>query len=299
MPSLQSHLFRPLTRLLAARLDTIPEVAQLRTFMAMGPQHPLLPRGVTAQPATANGVSVEWLTPTDAAPARIVLYFHGGGWTLGWYNSHRWLVAQLAQAAAARALAVDYRLAPEHPFPAALDDCVAAYRWLLQTGHAPHHIVIAGDSSGGNLTLTTLMVLREAGDPLPAAAVCLSPMTDLEGTGPTFHTNQDAALKARFALSLARNYIGASAPRTPLISPYYGSLQGFPPLLIHVGAEEILRSDAERLATQGHAAGVDTTLVIWPGMWHVWHVFAPYLPEAAQAVQAIGAFVQAQTTKKI
>lgn len=192
-------------------------------------------------------------------------------------------------------MAVDYRLAPEYPFPAALEDCLTAYRWLLKSGISSQQIVIGGDSAGGNLALTTLMALRDAGDLLPAAAVCISPMTDLAGTGESFSTNQDPLLTSQFALSMAQYYAGNQDPRLPLISPHYGSLSGLPPLLIHIGEDEILLSDATRLADNARAAGVDVSLVIWPKMWHVWHVYAPYLPEAQQAVNAIGVFVRERT----
>ena len=240
----------------------------------------------------AETVPVEWIIPPGAASDPVILYLHGGGWTLGWYNSHRWLVAQICKAAHSRALAVDYRLAPEHPFPAALEDCQTAYRWLLKHGTSPQNIVIAGDSAGGNLTLTTLMALRDAGDPLPAAAVCISPMTDLEGSGESFRTRKDPMVTAEFALAMARCYAGDQNPRLPLLSPHYGDLCGLPPLLIQVGAAEILLSDATRLAEKARSVGVEVTLAIWPNMWHVWHIFTPYLPEAQQAVNAMGAFIQ-------
>jgi acetyl esterase/lipase len=193
---------------------------------------------------------------------------------------------------------VDYRLAPEHPFPAALEDCLAAYRWLLGTGISPLDIVIAGDSAGGNLTLTTLLSLRDAGDPLPAAAVCIAPMTDLEGTGESFRTKDDPALTAEFALKVARHYAGDHDLRLPLLSPYHGDLRGLPPLLIQVGGDEILLSDATRLADDARAAGVEVHLAVWPKMWHVWHVFAPSLPEARRAIDDIGAFIRSATSSK-
>ena len=215
----------------------------------------MLPPGTTMKPARADGVSVEWMTPSNASPQSVILYLHGGGWTLGWYNSHRWMLAHICRAAACRALAVDYRLAPEDPFPAALEDCLRAYRWLLKSGTPPQQIVIAGDSAGGNLTLTTLMALRDQGDPLPAAAVCISAMTDLAGTGESFNTNNDPLLTASFASSMARHCAGGQDPCLPLISPHYGRLGGLPPLLIHVGEDEILLSDAVRLADSAREAG--------------------------------------------
>jgi len=202
------------------------------------------------------------------------------------------MLGHLCQAAACRALAVDYRLAPEAPFPAALEDCLTAYRWLLKTGTPADQIVIAGDSAGGNLTLTTMMALRDAGDPMPAGSVCISPMTDLACTGESFNTRKDALLTPKQARDFARYYAGEQDPRLPLISPCYGDLSGLPPLLIHAGGDETLLSDAQRLADRARAAGVDVRLDIWPHLWHVWHVYTPFMPEARQAVEAIGAFVR-------
>ncbi len=209
-----------------------------------------------------------------------------------WNNIERRMAAHICQAAASRALAVDYRLAPEHPFPAALEDCLTVYHWLLKNGTSPENIVIAGASAGGNLTLAMLLSLRDAGDPLPAAAVCISPVTDLAGTGESFLAKQDPALTAEFVLTMNRHYAGNQDLRSPLLSPHYGNLRGLPPLLIQVGEDEILLSDATRLADNARAAGVDVSLVIWPKMWHVWHLFAPSLPEAQLAINAIGTFIR-------
>jgi epsilon-lactone hydrolase len=291
MPSLASHVLRAVTKVLSAQMNSISSIPTLRALAATGSKTPRLPRGVTLISTRADSVPVEWIIPPQVSSQSVILYLHGGAWTLGWYNSHRWLVAHMAQAAQSRALAVDYRLAPENPFPAALEDCLTAYRWLLKSGPAPQQIVIAGDSAGGNLTLSTLMALRDAGDPLPAAGVCISPMTDLAGTGESFHIAQDPLLTAPFALAMARHYAGHQDPCGPLISPYYGHLNGLPPLLIHVGEDEILLSDAVRFADKARMAGVEVSLVIWPKMWHVWHIYVPYLPEAQQATDAIGAFI--------
>jgi monoterpene epsilon-lactone hydrolase len=284
-------VFRLLTRMLSARMDRASSLAESRAMMAGGPKQPL-PRGVTTRAATADGVPVEWIEPAEPASDAVVLYLHGGGWIFGWYPSHRSLVARICEAASCRALAVDYRLAPEHPFPAALEDCVTAYRWLAGSGVSPRRIVIAGDSAGGNLVLTTLMTLRDAGEAMPAAGVCLSPMTDLAGTGDTFRRGRDALLTVESAMSMARAYVGDQDPRAPLISPNYGDFTGLPRLLVQVGADEILLSDSLRLVENAEAAGVDVDLAVWPGMWHVWHTLAPYLPEARHAVDAIGSFVR-------
>jgi len=222
----------------------------------------------------------------------MILYLHGGAWVLGWYNNHRVLAAHIGRASGSRVLAVDYRLAPEYPFPAPLHDCLAVYKRLLNDGIDPNQIVIAGDSAGANLTLAVLLTLRDAGQTLPAAAVCISPMTDLACTGRTFNTNKDALLTAEFALSMSRHYIGTQDACLPLISPHYGDMTGLPPLLIQAGEDEILLSDAERLADNARHAGVNVTLTVWPHMWHVFHILAPYLPEAKQAIDEIGSFIR-------
>ncbi|MHB1356942.1 MAG: alpha/beta hydrolase [Anaerolineae bacterium] len=295
MPSFASYLFKPLTRIISGRMDAISSIPKLRAFMEKGSGQPRLPLGFTTNTVDADGLPLEWISPSQVADQPIILYLHGGGWTLGWYNGHRSMVAHICQAAGCRALAVDYRLAPEFPYPFALDDCVKAYRWLVRSGVSPRQIVIAGDSAGGNLALATLMSLRAAGDPLPAAAVCISPMTDLACTGASFYSHKDVLLSSGFAQTMARHYTGSHDPRLHLISPHYGNLIGLPPLLIHVGQDEILLSDAVRLAEHARAAAVDVNLVIWPGMWHVWHTYIPYLPEARQAVEAIGDFIRRHT----
>lgn len=292
MASLQSYLLRPVINMVAHQMDRTADVSKLRAFVGFGSGRPRLPKGTILKPERIEGVPTEWLVPTRRQPRTIILYLHGGGWTLGWYNSHRWFVGHLCRMTQSQALAVDYRLAPEHPFPAALDDCVKIYRWLLKTGTHPHQIVIVGDSAGGNLTLTTLLALREAGDPLPAAAICISPMTDLAMTGETFYTKHDPMLRANLAAQLAGYYVGNNDPQNPLISPHYADLSGLPPLLIHVGADEILLSDATRLAENAKTAGVAVTLKVWPDMWHVWHLLVPYLPEAQAATGEISDFVK-------
>ncbi|GAB4578379.1 MAG: alpha/beta hydrolase [Anaerolineales bacterium] len=241
----------------------------------------------------ADRIPCEWLLPNEKPPEPVILYLHGGGWVLGWYNNHRWMAAHLGQTAHCRVLAVDYRLAPEHPFPAALEDCVAAYRWLLNSGVSPNHIILAGDSAGGNLTLTTALALRERGEPLPAALVCLSPVTDLAHTGETFFTQKDPMMTPKFAIRLMDHYAGSNPKTLPLLSPLYAELAGLPPLLIQVGEEELLLSDAVRFADKAKQAGVKTTLEIWPRMWHVFQMFVPYLPEAQEAVEQVGKFVRA------
>jgi acetyl esterase/lipase len=292
MPSLRGRVIRLILNMRRALFNWDAPVEKFRAMMTRRDHIFKPPPDVAVQRITAGEVRGEWLTPPGASSRSVVLYFHGGAWTLGWTGIHRRMVAHLCQAAASRAFAVDYRLAPEDPFPAAPEDCLAAYRWLLQEGTRPQDIVIAGDSAGGNLTLTTLMSLRDAGDRLPAAAVCISPATDLEGTGESFWTIKDPVMRPEFVLRMRRLYTRDHDVRSPLISPLYGDLRGLPPLLIHAGGGEMLLSDSERLAEKAHGAGVDVTLDVWPGMWHVWHLLVPTLPEASQALEAIGAFIR-------
>jgi phosphinothricin tripeptide acetyl hydrolase len=227
----------------------------------------------------------------------VVLYLHGGGYVIGSPRSHRHLAAAIAGAAAARALLLDYRLAPEHPYPAALEDATAAYRWLLAQGIAPGRVVIAGDSAGGGLTVATLLALREAGVPLPAAGVCISPWVDLTCGGSSYVSKADAdpIVQRAGVEQMARAYLGSTAPREPLASPLFADLRGLPPLLIHVGSEEVLLDDSVQLAERARAAGVDTTLEVYERMIHVWHWFLPMLDEAQTAVEAIGRFARRHT----
>jgi acetyl esterase/lipase len=297
MISIQGFVLRTFLRLRKAGTDWDAPVEKWRTRMEWSDRFIKLPREVEVKRDLAEGVPIEWIIPFNASSQSVIFYIHGGGFTWGWYNLERRLVAHICQTAACRALAVDYRLAPEHPFPAGLEDCLTAYHGLLKNGTSPRDIVMAGFSAGGNLTLATLISLRDAGDPLPAAAVCISPLTDLEGTGESFLTKQDPALSEKLVLTNARHYAGNQDLRLPLLSPHSGDLRGLPPLLIQVGGDEILLSDATRLADNARAAGVDVSLVVWPGMWHGWHLFAPSLPEAQQAVDAIGAFIREQLNK--
>lgn len=273
-------------------MSSITSIPGRRAFSEKISRSLRLPGGVALDRQTLDGIPVEWISPLNPVPHSVVLYLHGGAWVLGWYHNHRGLAAHIGLASRSRVVAVDYRVAPEHPFPASLDDCLAVYRRLIKNGIEPNQIVIAGDSAGANLALAVLFTLRDADEALPAAAVCISPMTDLAFTGRSYHTRKDALLNAEFARSMSRLYVGNHDARSPLISPHYGDMTGLPPLLIHSGENEILLSDAERLADNARQAGVDATLTVWPKMWHAWHILAPYLPEAVQAVDEIGGFVQ-------
>jgi monoterpene epsilon-lactone hydrolase len=256
------------------------------------------PPEIKVERVSAPAAPAEWLRPPSAAPGRVVLYLHGGGYVIGSPRSHRHLAAAVAAAAAASALLLDYRLAPEHPYPAAVDDAVAAYRWLLDQGIAPGHVVVAGDSAGGGLTVATLLALREAGVPLPAGGVCISPWVDLSCGGESYRTKAavDPIVQRAGVDQMARAYLGDTPPRTPLASPLFADLGGLPPLLIHVGSDEVLLDDAVQLADRARAAGVDATLEVWDRMIHVWHWFLPMLDEAQDAIDGIGRFVRARAS---
>jgi acetyl esterase/lipase len=247
------------------------------------------------------GVPCEWLLAKGTDPDRRLLYIHGGGWTSGGLDSHRPLSARISAATGCAVLAVDYRLAPEHPFPAGLDDCIATYRWLRENGPggaaAAQSLFVAGDSAGGNLTLALLFALSQRGLPLPNAAVPISPATDFLGTGDSWRSRAARdpilTLGPEGIRALSSAYLqGATTPEDPLASPLYGDYRGLPPLLFHVGDAEVLLDDSTRAAERASKAGVDVTLEVFPGMPHVWHAFAPFLPEASQAIERIGAFVR-------
>jgi acetyl esterase/lipase len=291
MLSLQSYIYRTFIKVLSLGMNSMDSIPKLRTFSEKISRLQRLPKGSLIEKHTLDGIHVEWITPPCPVLKSVILYLHGGAWVLGWYHNHRVLATYIGQASRSRVVAVDYRLAPEHPFPASLDDCLTVYRRLINDGIKPRHIVIAGDSVGANLTLAVLLTLRDADEPLPAAAVCISPMADLAFTGNSYYTQKDALLTAKFARSMSSHYVGNQDVYNPLISPHYGDLKGLPPLLIHAGKNEILLNDAERLADKARCAGVDVTLTVWPKMWHVWHILVPYLPEAIQAINEIGSFV--------
>lgn len=247
---------------------------------------------VSAHEVTVGGIPADWVTIEGIETDRIILYFHGGGYSMGSRNTHRGLAGRLARAARARVLLPDYRLAPEHPFPAAVEDATACWRWLVSEGYSPKRMVIAGDSSGGGLTLATLLALKAASDPLPACAVGLSPWTDLEGKGATAEPGavDDPMLTPEGVRSSGQQYAGDHL-RHPLASPLYGDLHNLPPLLIQVGTREILLSDSTRFAEKAQTAGVKVTLEIEEGLIHVWHMFSD-VPEAQSAIARIGAFIE-------
>lgn len=248
------------------------------------------------QPVDVNGVRGEWITPPQVEGGRTILYLHGGYYMFGSIKSHRNLAGNLAAASRRRLLIIDYRLAPEHPFPAGLEDTLTAYQWLLAQDIQPSQITLAGDSAGGGLVLSLLLALRQRGMALPAAGVCLSPATNLNFKRENWEikAKKDLMLNPFIAEQLQALYLGNVDPCDPLASPYFGDLHGLPPLLIQVGSDEVLLSDCTSFAEKARKAGVDVTLEVWPGMQHVFQYFASFVPESRQAIDRIGEFVQAR-----
>lgn len=252
--------------------------------------------GVSVEKVDAGGVPGECVNAPGARDDYAIMYLHGGGYVFGSPTSHRHLVSAISAAAGAAVLSLDYRLAPEHPFPAAVDDAVTGYRWLLKKGIKPGRLAVAGDSSGGGLTVASLLVLRDAGDPLPAAGICISPWADLTCSAESYQTRAgtDPMVSQEAILQLAPKYLGGKDPKTPLASPIFTDLTDLPPLLIQVGSEEVLLDDSIRLDRGAREVGVDSTLEIWDDMVHVWHRFAPMLKEGREAIARIGNFIKAR-----
>jgi acetyl esterase/lipase len=245
----------------------------------------------------ADGVPAELLSSGGTSTGRAILYLHGGGYVIGSTATHRELARRLSVAADADVLVIDYRLAPENPFPAAVEDAVSAYRWLIGQGCEPADIAIAGDSAGGGLTVATLVSLRDQDIPLPACGVCISPWVDMEGLGESMNSRAslDPMVQREGLVGMADTYLDGADPRTPLAAPLYADLSNLPPLLIQVGTSETLYDDSTRLAERAGAAGVETSFESWEEMIHVWHLFAPMLDEGQRAIERIGEFVRAKT----
>jgi epsilon-lactone hydrolase len=253
-----------------------------------------LPSDVRVETTNANGVAAEWTSTPQADPRKVILFLHGGGYISGSIDSHRHMIAEAGRQAGARTLALGYRLAPEHPFPAALEDAIAGYRFLLSCGITPAHIALAGDSAGGGLAIAMLVSLRDAGVALPACVWCISPWVDLENSGAsmTSKADIDPIIQKPYLMELATAYLNGTDPRAPLVSPIHADLHGLPPMLIQVGSAETLLDDAIRLADVAGQADRRVTLEIWPEMIHVWHLFHPQLAAGRQALAAVGAFIR-------
>ena len=288
-----------------------PEIAALRELLAQRPRPPevaeqragfdafakVFPTAddIVVEPVTANNVPAEWTSAPGADISRAILFVHGGGYVIGSLDSHRHLASEIARDLGGRALALHYRLSPEHPFPAPVDDSVAGYRYLLEQGIAPGNIAIAGDSAGGGLVVAALIAIRDAGLPQPACGWCISPWVDMEGIGGSMagKSAEDPIVQREPLLEMASLYLNGANPRSPLAAPLYADLRGIAPLFIQVGAAETLLDDSVRLAGAAGAADVPVTLEIWPEMIHVWHLFHPRLAAGRSAIAAGAAFVRA------
>lgn len=303
-------IFGPRRPTWSLELETVAEVlrrsANLSTVLPLQIQRRVIdpPRPVTQpmrevhmDPIDAGGVSAEWFSQPDSDPDRVVLYFHGGGYSTGSINSHRDFLARLCIASKMRVLAADYRLAPEHRFPAQLEDSHRVYLWLIETqGIHPDRIVLGGESAGAGLTLSTLVSLRDAGLPLPAGAVLISGWFDLDSRSTSMQFNRHYDFVTRVGIrTMAKRFAPVSEHSNPLVSPVYADMFGLPPLLIQVGAAETLLDDNLRVAEAARAAGVEVKLEVWPDMIHAWHVFAPMLEEGRRAICRIGDFVRDRT----
>ena len=255
------------------------------------------PPETRTQAVDADGVRADMITTPESEADRHVLFLHGGAFIIGSPNLYRHLTWRIASAAHARVLAVDYRLAPEHPFPAALEDAFTAYNWLLTCGADPSRIAVMGDSAGGGLVFSLMLRLRDEGYPLPAAAAALSPWTDLALTGASLRVNAtcDPMLSGDDPPLFVSDYLGGADPRTPYVSPLYGDPVGLPPTIIQVGSDEVLLDDSVRMADRMRAAGCRVELEVWPRMPHAWHLWARIIPEAHTAIERVGAFVLANS----
>ncbi len=296
MPSLISHVMRGMVSR-GARRNNALALPELRASMERISSLIRPPRSVSVESKRVGELECEWLRPKRREPDKALLYLHGGAFCSGSAVTHRHLVGRIVSQVNAAALVPNYRLAPEHRYPAALEDSFACYRNLLDLGYSPDEIVVAGDSAGGNLTLVLMLYLREHSYQLPAAAVCLSPVVDLARSDEETkridaeRAPKDPMIRLHFVAPMIDEYVGDSDPADPFLSPLFGDLSGLPPTLIQAGGDELLLTDARRFSERARQAGADLTLQVYDRMWHVWQVFAPYLPEARRAIRAISSFI--------
>lgn len=301
MPSLQSYTIRYYLHYLKRKTQhkTLDIRRARQVLETIGKRSPMAENTQTEK-LSASGIPAEWVRTPQSQAGRVVMYLHGGAYLAGSLASHRGLASQISHYAQAEVLQVDYRLAPEHPFPAGLEDALTAYAWLQQQ-FPPSQIVLAGDSAGGGLALATLLKLREERHPLPAALVLLAPWVDLEARSPTLEklAHKDPILSSDRLRESARVYCGTHSPQSPFISPVNADLSGLPPVLIQVGTLDILLGEAEQLAQKIQAQGGKVQLEVWKNMIHVWQFISDRLPEARKALQNIGAFIRQNVPLRI
>ncbi len=301
MPSKRSQLINFMLRNrhflhLRFKPDTIDEHTSIPQFRAeaerMSRAMAKLPDGVALQSLTIDDIYAEWINPTSAAQDKIILYTHGGGYVSGNCQDHRAIVGKMVKTCSVKTLQFDYRLAPEHPYPAAIDDSLKMYRWLLDEGYLPENIVIMGESAGGGLCLALVLAIKAQNLPAPAAAVALSPWADLKCTGESYQTKAKLCLSPMGSwTTFSKHYVADNDPADPGISPLYGDMHGLPPLLIITGDDEVLRDDSIQFAEKAEQAGVDVTLRVGEGMVHCFTLMAPMFPEATAAMSEICSFI--------
>ncbi|HEV7719255.1 MAG TPA: alpha/beta hydrolase [Arsenicitalea sp.] len=293
---LSAEAKRELERRFAERTEQEPPLAERRRTWEAEALLDRLPDGAHFSAVIAGGVASEWMEVPDVDDARVFLLLHGGGYNAGSPKTHRKLAAHLSQATNMRVLVPDYRLAPEHPFPAGVKDALLAYGWLLSEGRRADDIIVGGDSAGGGLALSMLLALREAGGAMPRAAVLMAPWTDLSCSGESYETlrERDPIITRENLLQAAGWYAAHRDLADPMASPLFADLSGLPPMLIHAGGDEVMVDDSRMFAERASAAGVSVTCKIFPGLWHVFHTATPDVPESAQAIEEIGAFVRDQ-----
>ncbi|MEM7037581.1 MAG: alpha/beta hydrolase [Bacteroidota bacterium] len=295
-------------RLIRSTLGTIVStfrgsvnIPQLRNLMDMGSIAFFLPWGVEAEKFRLGHLSCQWIIPRNANHDKVILYLHGGGYAVGSTQTHRALVGEIAKQAGYCALIPEYRLAPENPYPAAIEDALWCYQWLLETGHAPENIIFAGDSAGGGLAMATLLGAQERDLPMPAAAVLIAPWVDLTISQESILKNIDRSpmLYLREMKAWAQNYAGDMPLDFPLISPMYADLAGLPPLLIQVSDAEVLIDEDTILAERAKAAGVEVDFQVFHGLMHVWHIYWRYVAEAREAISKITDFINVHSPSKV
>lgn len=300
MASWQSRLLKPVLRNWQRKRDLTRPIEEERTeFDAAATRFPKS-RGVQYESLEIEGVLAERITAAGASGQDVILYLHGGCYILGSFKTERVIATTLSRLTGACVLSPNYRLAPEHPFPAAIGDALSIYTWVLQQGVDPAHVVVSGASAGGGLTIALMLAARDAGLSLPAAGVCLSPWLDLAGKGLSLQSKvrADVVLRPDMLEFAAKAYLASADPTTPLASPLYADLRGLPPLLLQVGTDELLLDDATRFASRARAAGVEVTLATWEQMFHGWQAFAVLLPEGRQAMEQVQAFIRTHLLSK-
>ncbi len=291
-PSIKSRFTKHIIKLTRKVLKD-KDLNKTRALWDLQSKRLKLPVGINVTKERIGGVDCEWVYPEDYKGKKIIVYLHGGGYVLGTLNTARSFAASLAKYTGKRVLSVGYRLAPEYPFPAALEDSLSVFHELLNKDFKASDIVLTGDSAGGGLSLATVLALKDIGEPLPGAVVCLSPWTDLAATGESNRANvkHDPIFGGGAGVIKAEMYAGSEDMYNPFVSPLYGDYDNFPPLLIHVGTEEVILDDSFRVAEKAMEAGVHVSIKIWKGMWHVFTAMDRALPEARQSLREIAEFI--------